>query len=623
MFTTARRLAATFLAFGLLLGTMPVAAADPQPTPVPDVTAAPPEAFTSPPTIHAEMLSAASADAPSTFSVGAVPEPLPAPMAATQGADAAGGIAALPNGLSREVYGYLPYWALGASLRQHLRYDLVSTIAYFSVSAQADGTLQKSGTGWSGWASADMTDVINRAHGHGVGVHLTVTMMAWGGDYSAMTALLTSAPNRARLASDIAATVKARNADGVNLDFEPMANSLEALYTTFVREVKAALLAAGAGSYLTVAATGGAAAWDEGYDLAGLTASGAADAIMVMGYDFSWAGSARAGGVAPVSSPYIFDITDAMSAYLARVPASKLIWGVPYYGRAWTTQTGSMNALTCKTASICPSGSAAAGAFGRSWAPRYVDALDAVNIHGRQWDPNGQVPWYAYHSSTYGTHVQGYYDDATSLRAKYAMVKARGMRGVGIWHLLMDVGRPELWDELKRNFDDLPYADIAWSPFLQDIIWLTEAGITQGCGGGQFCPGAAVTREQMASFLARALNLPAAPRDYFTDDTGTLHEGDINRLAHAGITFGCTATTFCRDRVVTREQMASFLARGFALDATSQDFFSDDTGSQHEPDINAVAARGVTSGCGGGRYCPAASVTREQMAAFLHRAKGG
>jgi S-layer homology domain len=252
-----------------------------------------------------------------------------------------------------------------------------------------------------------------------------------------------------------------------------------------------------------------------------------------------------------------------------------------------------------------------------------VDALDAVGVHGRLWDPNVQVPWYTYHSSTYGTHVQGYYDDAASLRAKYAMVKANGMRGVGIWHLLMDVDRPELWDELKRNFDDLPYSDVAWSPFLVDIIWLTDAGITLGCGGGRFCPGAAVTREQMASFLARSLNLQPSPRDYFTDDTGTLHEGDINALAHAGITFGCTPTTFCRDRVVTREQMASFLARGFALDATTQDFFNDDTGSQHEADINAVASAGITSGCGGGRYCPAASVTREQMAAFLHRAALG
>jgi hypothetical protein len=36
-------------------------------------------------------------------------------------------------------------------------------------------------------------------------------------------------------------------------------------------------------------------------------------------------------------------------------------------------------------------------------------------------------------------------------------------------------------------------------------------------------------------------------------------------------------------------------------------------------DISALAAAGVTFGCGGGNYCPSAFVTREQMAAFLNR----
>jgi N-acetylmuramoyl-L-alanine amidase len=71
---------------------------------------------------------------------------------------------------------------------------------------------------------------------------------------------------------------------------------------------------------------------------------------------------------------------------------------------------------------------------------------------------------------------------------------------------------------------------------------------------------------------------------------------------------------------VTREQMASFLARALSLQATSVDFFVDDEASPHEADINRLAAAGVTNGCGGGRYCPSDYVTREQMSAFLERA---
>jgi hypothetical protein len=67
--------------------------------------------------------------------------------------------------------------------------------------------------------------------------------------------------------------------------------------------------------------------------------------------------------------------------------------------------------------------------------------------------------------------------------------------------------------------------------------------------------------------------------------------------------------------------MASFLARALNLPAATEDFFADDAGSVHEADINRVAAAGITLGCGNGNFCPAKVVTREQMAAFLHRAQ--
>ena len=78
-----------------------------------------------------------------------------------------------------------------------------------------------------------------------------------------------------------------------------------------------------------------------------------------------------------------------------------------------------------------------------------------------------------------------------------------------------------------------------------------------------FCPTAAVTRDQMASFLARALNLPATGTDFFSDDEASQHEGDINRLAAAGIATGCGGGQYCPSGTVTREQMAAFLYRGF------------------------------------------------------------
>jgi hypothetical protein len=126
----------------------------------------------------------------------------------------------------------------------------------------------------------------------------------------------------------------------------------------------------------------------------------------------------------------------------------------------------------------------------------------------------------------------------------------------------------------------------------------------------------------MATFLTRALALPATSTDYFTDDEGSVHEANINRLRAAGITAGCAATTFCPNGLVTRAQMASFLTRALDLDATSTDYFTDDEGNKHEANINRLRAAEITFGCGPTTFCPNGIVTRGQMAAFLHRGLG-
>ena len=164
------------------------------------------------------------------------------------------------------------------------------------------------------------------------------------------------------------------------------------------------------------------------------------------------------------------------------------------------------------------------------------------------------------------------------------------------------------------------FSDIATSPFKSDINWLADEGIASGCGGTRFCPLGNVTRGQMASFLARALALPSTATDYFTDDETSIHETDINRVRAAGIATGCGGTNYCPTQLVTRGQMASFLARGFSLPSATLDYFTDDETSIHEPDINRVAKAGITSGCTATTYCPLSPVTRGQMAAFLHRA---
>jgi hypothetical protein len=164
------------------------------------------------------------------------------------------------------------------------------------------------------------------------------------------------------------------------------------------------------------------------------------------------------------------------------------------------------------------------------------------------------------------------------------------------------------------------FSDILGSAFIDEIHWIVYEGITSGCASTRYCPTSSVTRGQIASFLVRAMGLPPTTEDFFIDDDTSIHEGDINRVAAAGLASGCATSRYCPTRAMTRAEMATFLARALKLPATNVDYFSDDESSVHEGDINRVRAAGIAAGCTTTRYCPGQNVTREQMAAFLKRA---
>ena len=120
---------------------------------------------------------------------------------------------------------------------------------------------------------------------------------------------------------------------------------------------------------------------------------------------------------------------------------------------------------------------------------------------------------------------------------------------------------------------------------------------------------------------------PLPPGGTFVDDDGGVHEGSIEAISAAGITVGCNPPVgdrFCPDQPVSRAQMATFLARVLDLDAVpGSDTFVDVDGSVHEGSIGAIAAAGITVGCNppaGDRFCPQRPLSRAEMATFLTRA---
>jgi len=176
------------------------------------------------------------------------------------------------------------------------------------------------------------------------------------------------------------------------------------------------------------------------------------------------------------------------------------------------------------------------------------------------------------------------------------------------------------------TFADVPTSHL----FYKEIGKLSARGITVGAGNGNYLPDQAVARQEMAAFIIRALgdfDPPTPTSQRFADvPPDNPFYAFIEQMAVRGITGGCDqdGTIYCPFDAVTREQMAAFIMRavGEFLPPTppSQRFTDVPPANPFYPFIDRLWIRGVTVGCGGTNFCPGNPVTRGQMAAFLVRA---
>jgi hypothetical protein len=116
-------------------------------------------------------------------------------------------------------------------------------------------------------------------------------------------------------------------------------------------------------------------------------------------------------------------------------------------------------------------------------------------------------------------------------------------------------------------FADVPAA----SPFCRWIEELARRGVVSGCGGGNYCPGSPVSREQMAVFvlltLDPALNPPpcAAPNLYLDVPETSPFCRWVEELTARGVVTGCGGGNYCPTTAVSREQMGVFISVTFGL----------------------------------------------------------
>ena len=369
---------------------------------------------------------------------------------------------------NREVYGFLPYWLANAPTLRGLRYDLLTSVALFDVTIRPDGALDRRTAGY-GFTVGPRAASVTRA-AHAAGTRVDLTFASFGFDRN--RALLRSPAARARAISQAVALMAARGADGACLDLESLYLKDLPAYAIFIRDFRRAALARNPAARISVAVApdqGGVAA-------ARVALAAGADRIVIMGYDYRGAITARTGSIAPLlRRGGGMSLTWTLNLYrAARLPAARIILALPYYGASWPTATATLDAPPARRA--------------YALVPPYAIRVSRVRLpRGARigYDPVEATAWAAVYDPRRRIWIQTYWDTPRSLGQKYALARNRGLAGIGLWALGHETGAPGYWEQLARSFgrhggtdfgDSTPANDPAPALSAPHLSWLAKYG---------------------------------------------------------------------------------------------------------------------------------------------------
>jgi hypothetical protein len=268
-------------------------------------------------------------------------------------------------------------------------------------------------------------------------------------------------------------------------------------------------------------------------------------------------------------------------------------------------------------------------AYQNSLASGFSLSATAASLFG----PPG--PSYVLQDGTadYGTLAAGATNGCFGATGDCYVATISGARPAAHWDAQLDellsTGITKSWAlHVGESFPDVPRVQ----PFYVFIENIFHNGVTSGCGSGNYCPTASVTRAQMAVFLLKSQHgsgyTPPDCAGIFPDVVCPGPFTDwIEQLSAEGITGGCGSGNYCPDNPVTRAQMAVFLLKAEHGSSYTPPLcggtFDDVTcPSQFADWIEQLAAEQITGGCGNGNYCPNNPNTRGQMAVFLVKTFG-
>jgi hypothetical protein len=214
--------------------------------------------------------------------------------------------------------------------------------------------------------------------------------------------------------------VRAKNLDGVNLDFEGQGPGDQAGLTHLVTAVSGALHTADPNYQVTMDTYASSAGDPDGfYNIAALAP--AVNAFFVMEYQLNL--DATSSATSPLTSTMFSDVT-TLREYLAAVPAAKVILGLPLFGIDWPTTNGTLGATATGPASDV------------------ADSQITASGHPVYWDTTTDTAWTSYQVGTQWHET--FFENPMSLYDALWLSRAKGLAGVGLWALGMEGNDPSM-----------------------------------------------------------------------------------------------------------------------------------------------------------------------------------
>ncbi len=229
-------------------------------------------------------------------------------------------------------------------------------------------------------------------------------------------AIFSSSAARENLINQLIEQVRTYELDGINIDFEKVSSDAGRHYVEFIRELSAICRLNNIVLSVDVYPPSGGTTWYNRSELGVYC-----DYVIVMGYDEHYAGCGTAGSVASIG--YVeAGIQDTLAS---GVPAHKLINGIPFYTRIWTTEGTSVTAES----------------VGMGVASDYI----ANHNIQTTWDES--CCQYYGEMTDGGKLVQIWLEDASSIQTKLDVMDANGVAGVACWKLGLESS--DIWQVIS------------------------------------------------------------------------------------------------------------------------------------------------------------------------------